>query len=179
MKISKLILAGVAVAAAVPLVIYMRATAPKGTRVVTPFDKDKYLGKWYEVARLDYFFERNLDNVTANYSMNNDGSIKVVNRGFDTVKNAWKESIGKAKFAGDPSEGKLKVSFFGPIWSGYNVIALEADYRYALVAGRNLDYLWILSRDTTIPKRIQDSYLQEGTKLGYDVSKLIWVKHDQ
>ena len=96
MKRNTLVWASVATAVAVPLFMYLRPTAPKGTQPVKPFDAQKYLGKWYEMARLDYFFERNLDNVTAHYSLNDNGTIKVVNRGFDVVKNEWKESVGKA-----------------------------------------------------------------------------------
>lgn len=179
MKRSNLIWAGVAAAAIVPVILYSRPTAPKGARPVSPFEAERYLGTWYEIARLDFFFERNLDNVTAHYSSNDDGSIKVVNRGFDRKHNKWKESIGKAKFDCSPGEGKLKVSFFGPIYAGYNVIALDEDYQYALVAGRNLDYLWILSREKTIPEQVKQLYLKEAEKLGYDVSKLVWVRQDE
>jgi apolipoprotein D and lipocalin family protein len=178
MKKSTVIWAGVAAVATLPLFLYLRPTMPKGAKPVSPFDKDKYLGTWYEMARLDYFFERNLINVTANYSIGNNGTIKVINRGFDVRLNIWKESIGKAKFAGDPSSAALKVSFFGPIYAGYNVIALDTYYKYALVAGRNLDYLWILSREKTIPEPVRLSYVEEAAKLGYNVSKLVWVKHD-
>jgi len=157
--------------------MYARTTAPRGARAVSPFDKNRYLGRWYELARLDYFFEKNLVDVTADYSLNDDGSIKVVNRGFDTIRNEWKESIGKAKFTGDPNEGRLKVTFFGPFYAGYNVIAIDDEYQHALVAGRNLNYLWILSRDKEIPDRIATSFLEKAIKLGYEVSKLKWVKH--
>ena len=177
MKTSNVIWTALAAAAVVPIVMYTRPTAPRGAQAVTPFDKDKYLGKWYELARLDYFFERNLVNVTADYSMNEDGTIKVVNRGFDSNRNEWKKSIGRAKFAGDPNEGKLKVSFFGPLYAGYNVIALDEYYQHALVAGRNLSYLWILSRDQNIPDRVATSFLEKALDLGYDVSKLKWIKH--
>ena len=178
MKKGTIIWAGVAAAATVPLFLYLRPTAPRGVTAVTPFDKDKYLGTWYEIARFDYFFERRLQNVTANYSMNSDGTIKVINRGYDPSRDMWKESVGKAKFAGDPSVAALKVSFFGPIYAGYNVIALDTYYKYALVAGRNFNYLWFLSREKTMPESIRLSYLNEASKLGYDVSKLIWVKQD-
>jgi apolipoprotein D and lipocalin family protein len=152
--------------------------APKGAMAIQSFDKTKYLGKWYEIARLDFKHERNLNNTTANYSLNEDGSIRVVNRGFNTVKNEWEEAIGKAKFRGSDKEAKLKVSFFGPFYSGYNVIAIDNDYQYALVAGKNLDYLWILSRTTTIPTSIKTDYLEKAKSLGYDVEKLVWVTHN-
>jgi apolipoprotein D and lipocalin family protein len=177
MKASKVVWTALAAAAVVPIVMYARTTAPRGARAVSPFDKNRYLGRWYELARLDYFFEKNLVEVTADYSLNDDGSIKVVNRGFHTIRNEWKESIGKAKFKGDPNEGRLKVTFFGPFYAGYNVIAIDDEYQHALVAGRNLNYLWILSRDKEIPDRIATSFLEKAIKLGYEVSKLKWVKH--
>lgn len=149
---------------------------PKGAEAVKPFDKSKYLGKWYEIARFDYRFERNLNNVTATYSLRDDGAIKVDNRGYNTKKNKWEESIGRAKFVKDPNEARLKVSFFGPFYAGYNVIAIDKDYRYALVAGRSLDYLWILSREKTIPNTIKEEYVKKAKGLGYKVEELVWVE---
>lgn len=156
-----------------------RVSIPKGAKAVKPFDTKQYLGKWYEIARLDFKFEKNLNNVTAEYSDQDNGLIKVDNRGYDTVKNEWKQSVGKAKFVKDPQEARLKVSFFGPFYAGYNVIAIDPDYQYALVAGNNLKYLWILSRKTTIPEKIKNDYLKQAKQLGYDTSDLIWVKHDR
>ena len=155
------------------------STIPEGATPVSPFDREKYLGRWYEIARLDFKYERNLDNVTADYSLNENGTIRVVNRGYDTVKKKWVDAKGKAKFRGDENVGKLKVSFFGPFYSGYNVIALDSAYRYALVAGKNLKYLWILSRDTRIPEEIRNNYLRIARGIGYDTAALIWVKHDR
>lgn len=155
------------------------ASIPKGAKAVTPFDKERYLGKWYEIARLDMRFERNLNNTTANYSVNSDGSIKVVNRGYNYKTNEWKQAEGKAKFAGDENTARLKVSFFGPFYSGYNVIALDKDYKYALVAGESLKYLWILARDTKIPDSVRQQYLKIAQDIGYNTSELIWVEHDK
>lgn len=150
---------------------------PEGAVPVKPFDKDRYLGTWYEVARFDFRFERNLNNTTAQYSLNDDGSIRVVNRGFNYVKGQWKESVGKARFVASPDEARLKVSFFGPFYGGYNVIALDSEYQYALIAGSSLEYLWILSRTKTIPDAVKESYLKQARELGFDVEKLIWVEH--
>jgi len=152
---------------------------PPKAVAVSSFNKEKYLGKWYEIARMDFRFERNLNNTTANYSLNPDGSIKVDNRGYNFKTNEWKQAIGKAKFAGNENIAKLKVSFFGPFYGGYNVIALDKDYKYALVAGKNLKYLWILSRETTIPERVKQSYLKIADELGYQTASLIWVEHTQ
>lgn len=150
---------------------------PEGAVPVKPFDKERYLGTWYEVARFDFRFERNLNNTTAQYSLNDDGSIRVVNRGFNYVKGQWKESVGKARFVASPDEARLKVSFFGPFYGGYNVIALDSEYQYALIAGSSLDYIWILSRTKTIPDAVKESYLKQARELGFDVEKLIWVEH--
>ncbi len=149
---------------------------PDKATAVQNFDADKYLGKWYEIARFDYKFERNMNQVTATYSKNPDGSIKVDNRGYDYVKNEWKESIGEARFVNSENEARLKVSFFKPFWAGYNVIELADDYKYALVVGNNLKYLWILSREKTIPENIKKQFLEKAQSIGYDTSKLIWVE---
>lgn len=155
------------------------STIPKGAVAVTPFDQSKYLGKWYEIARLDFKFERNLNNTTAEYSLNDNGTIKVVNRGYDTLKLEWKKAEGKAKFARDKNTAMLKVSFFGPFYGGYNVIALDDEYKYALIAGESLKYLWILARETTIPDDIKTKYLETASKVGYNTKELIWVNHDK
>lgn len=150
-------------------------TIPKGAYPVKDFKPEKYTGTWYEVARFDYVFEKNLSNVTATYSFNQDGSIRVDNKGYNTKTGKWKQSIGKAKFKEDKSTGKLLVSFFGPFYSGYNVISVDKDYSYALVAGRNLKYLWLLSRTPTMPESIKDKYINEAENIGYNTSELIWV----
>ncbi len=155
------------------------STIPKGAKPVTAFEKEKFLGKWYEVARLDYKFEKGLNNNTAEYSLRDDGKIKVKNRGFKYKDNEWKEITGKAKFANADNVGMLKVSFFGPFYSGYNVIAIDKDYKYALIVGKNLKYLWILSREKTIPDDIKSTYLKIAKDVGYDTSELIWVQHSK
>lgn len=154
------------------------SSMPKGAKAIENFDKEKYLGHWYEIARLDFVFEKNLNNTTAEYSINADGSIKVVNRGYNYLKNKYVESVGKVKFSGDSNQGKLKVSFFGPFYSGYNILALDPDYKYALVAGKNLKYLWLLSREKTMPATVKEAYLNLAKGLGYNTSALIWVKHN-
>jgi apolipoprotein D and lipocalin family protein len=159
--------------------IYACSTIPEGAVAVKPFDKTKYLGKWYEIARLDYRHEKNMDNVTAEYSLNDNGTIKVDNNGFNTKTGKWEQAIGKAKFAVDEQTAMLRVSFFGPFYSGYNVIAIDDEYRYALVAGENLEYMWILSRDTRIPDNIKLDYVRKAEMLGYKTAELVWVKHDE
>jgi apolipoprotein D and lipocalin family protein len=161
------------------LMLFSCSTIPKGITAVHQFDKSKYLGKWYEIARLDFKFERNLNNTTAEYSINTNGTIKVLNKGYDTTTQKWKSATGKAKFVKEVNIGMLKVSFFGPFYSGYNVIAIDKEYKYALIAGKNLKYLWILSRDTTLPEDAKEKYLQLAQKVGYKTDDLVWVKHDK
>ena len=162
------------------IMIALTSTASAETRItpVSPFNLDQYLGKWYEIARIDFFFERGLDNTTAEYSLNDNGSVRVVNRGYNKDKKKWKDAKGKAKFVGDTNVGALKVSFFGPFYGGYNVIALEENYQYALVAGDDESNLWILSREKTIPDEIKEKYLKIAEQAGYDVSDLLWIAHD-
>ncbi|MDA3911641.1 MAG: lipocalin family protein [Bacteroidales bacterium] len=155
------------------------STIPKGVEAVKDFEKTSYLGKWYEIARFDFKFEEGLNNTTAEYSVNEDGTIRVENRGFDYTEKTWEQAIGKAKFVGDDDVAMLKVSFFGPFYAGYNVIALDENYKYALVCGQSLKYLWFLSRETEIPENIKNEYLQLAEDLGFDTSELIWVEHDK
>lgn len=165
-------------AAATAVSLSSCVSIPKGAVAVKPFDQNRYLGTWYEIARMDFKFEKGLDHVTATYTLNSDGTIRVDNKGYSVKDRKWKESIGKAKPAGEAPEGRLKVSFFGPFYAGYNVIAIDPDYRYALVAGNNLHYLWILSREKSIPEEIKKDYLEKAKKLGYDTSQLVWTRQD-
>ncbi|MCL9808739.1 lipocalin family protein [Flavobacterium luminosum] len=158
---------------------YSCSTIPNGAVAVQSFDKERYLGKWYEMARLDFKYERDLSNTTAFYSLNEDGTIKVDNKGYHTKKETWTQAIGKAKFVGAEHVGMLKVSFFGPFYSGYNVIAIDENYQYALVAGKNLKYLWILSRKPHLPEAIKEHYLKIADSIGFTTADLLWVKHDQ
>lgn len=150
---------------------------PEGATAIKNFNVDKYMGKWYEIARFDFKFEKDLDQTTASYSLNENGTVKVENRGYNYVKKEWKESIGEARFVDDKSEARLKVSFFKPIWAGYNVVDIDDDYRYALVAGNSLKYLWILSRTQDIPDTIKQRFLDKAEKMGYNTQNLIWVSH--
>ena len=166
-------------AAAIILVMGCKSTIPDGAEAVTPFDIERYMGKWYEVARLDFKQERDLNNVSATYTLNDDGTVHVLNRGYNYVKNEWEEAEGKAKFVGPEDVARLKVSFFGPFYSGYNVIGLDPKYQYALVAGEDLKYLWLLSRSTSMPKDVRDKYLNVAEQIGYNTSDLVWVEHDR
>jgi apolipoprotein D and lipocalin family protein len=159
--------------------LYSCSSIPKGVIAVNSFDKEKYLGKWYEIARLDFKYEKDLDNTTAEYSLNTNGTIKVDNKGYNVKTGEWKQAIGKAKFVRNDTIAMLKVSFFGPFYSGYNVIALDSNYKYALIAGANFKYLWILSRETSIPDEIKNKYLKIAKDYGYNISDLLWIAHDK
>lgn len=154
------------------------AVIPEKAKPVDGFDINLYMGSWYEVARLDHRFERDLDNVTAYYSLKDNGLVKVENRGYDRISKKWKSVSGLAKFRNQNNIGALKVSFFRPFYGSYNVIALDKDYQYALVAGNNLNYLWILARTKNIPIDIRNTYLEIAKDIGYDTTNLIWVKQD-
>ena len=158
---------------------YSCATIPQGVPVIEKFEKARYLGKWYEVARFDFAFEKNLNNTTAEYSLREDGKIAVKNRGYNYVTKKWQEANGKARFKGLDTRAELEVSFFGPFYAAYNVVALDKDYKYALVAGSSLKYLWILSRTKTIPEDVRKNYINIAIALGYDINKLLWIEHDK
>ena len=144
---------------------------------VTGFEVGRYLGTWYEIARFDHSFERDLDKVSADYSLREDGGLKVVNRGFDTKKQKWHEAIGKAYFVQTPDIARLKVSFFGPFYGAYNVIELDKkDYSYVLITGGK-DYLWILSRSPQLSPDIQAQLIAKAQSLGFDTSKLLYPSH--
>ena len=163
------------------LAVFMTACtgAPEGVEPVSDFELDRYLGTWYEIARLDHRFERGLSNVTANYSLRDDGGVKVINRGYNAEDQEWDEAEGKAYFVGDEDIGQLKVSFFGPFYGGYNVIELDkAGYQYSMVAGPDRSYLWILSRSPDLDDAVLERLLAKAGELGFPLGELIMVEHD-
>ncbi len=162
---------------ALTTLISCQTTAPPNAKPVTGFEVDRYLGKWYEIARLDHRFERGLTHITAEYSKNDDGTIAVKNRGYKVAESKWSEATGKAKFAGDKNVGQLKVSFFGPFYGSYNIIELAPDYSYALVVGPNTNYLWILAREPKLDPTVQQKLIDKAKSLGFDTESLIYVDH--
>ncbi len=153
-------------------------SVPDGVTPVSPFELDRYLGRWYEIARLDHSFERGLSDVTADYRLQADGSVEVVNRGYDGKKAEWREAVGRAVFLGERDVGSLKVSFFGPFYGGYHIADLDQPgYRWALVTGPDRDYLWILARTPELPAEVRERLVSKASALGFDTSKLIWVEH--
>ncbi len=159
--------------------IIISAKSPDQTIKSTfEFKLDKYLGTWYEIARFDHSFERGLEGATANYSLMDNGKIKVVNSGYKNGFNGkLNTAIGKAKLASPNTPRNLKVSFFLFFYSPYNILELDENYQYALIGSNSSKYLWILSRTPEIDDKLYNSILEKATKRGYDVSKLIKVKH--
>lgn len=148
---------------------------PKGVQPVAGFELDRYLGTWYEIARLDHRFERGLSRVTAEYSARPDGGVKVVNRGYSERKKRFSEATGKAYFVGQSDSGHLKVSFFGPFYASYVVFSLDDNYQQAFVSGNNRKYLWFLSRSPEVSDADMQRFKARATELGFALDKLISV----
>lgn len=149
---------------------------------VRNFDLSLYLGKWYEIARFDHLFERGMHDAIAEYSLNPDGTVCVVNSGWKDGTFRSKEAVAKAVKATssdpNPLPSHLRVSFFRPFYSDYRVLMVAPDYRYALVGGSSSKYLWILARDPYLDELDIEDILLEATLRGYPVHKFIWVNQD-
>jgi apolipoprotein D and lipocalin family protein len=153
---------------------------PEGVVAVKEFELGRYLGKWYEIARLDHSFERGLNNITAEYSLRDDGGVKVINSGFSKEDNEWQQAEGKAFFVDETDNGHLKVSFFGPFYGSYIVFELDRkNYQYAFVSGPDTSYLWLLARTPQVDKKVTEQFVKRSQELGFDTSKLIYVEHDK
>jgi apolipoprotein D and lipocalin family protein len=162
----------------IPFLIFSCVSIPEGVSPITGFDVQRYLGTWYEIARLDHSFERGLERVTAEYSLREDGGIKVVNKGFDPQKKRWKSAVGKAFFVGGSDTGRLKVSFWGPFYASYNIIHLDKkNYAYALVCGPRKSYFWILSRKPYMEETLKSELIAKAKDWGFETDKLILVAH--
>lgn len=167
------------------IVVLLMLTActglPEGVQPVKPFEVERYLGKWYEIARLDHSFERGLSSVTADYTLRPEGGIRVINRGYSSAEQKWEQAEGKAFFVKDSGTGYLKVSFFGPFYGSYVIFELDQDYQYAFVSGPNRDYLWLLSRQPVISESLRQHFIDRARQNGFDVDKLIFVdqQHQQ
>jgi apolipoprotein D and lipocalin family protein len=152
---------------------------PENVKPVDNFKLEKYLGKWYEIARLDHSFEKGLSRVSAGYSLRPDGGVKVINRGYSAKDNKWKEAVGKAYFVKGPDQGFLKVSFFGPFYGSYVVFALDHEnYQYALISGPDKSYLWLLARSPKMNEDIKNDLIAKAKAAGFNTGKLIFVNHD-
>ncbi len=151
---------------------------PEGITPIQNFELENYLGKWYEIARLDHSFERGLHKVTAEYDMRQDGGVSVTNRGYLTSKGKWKDAQGKAFFVDQPTIGHLKVSFFGPFYGTYAIFELGDNYEYAFVSGSTTKYLWFLSRTPEVSQELKDHFLEKAGGLGFDTEALIFVDQE-
>lgn len=152
---------------------------PDGVKPVNHFQSERYLGKWYEIARLDHSFERGLKHVSAEYSRREDGGIRVINRGYSAKESKWKEAEGRAYFVNRPDQGFLKVSFFGPFYGSYVIMELDrTNYGWALVCGPDRSYLWILARSTRLDEETQKQLIAKAAALGFDTGKLIYPQHN-
>ena len=152
---------------------------PEDLKAVNNFDLNRYLGTWYEIARLDHRFERGLNNISADYTMNTNNSIKVINKGWNVTDQKWEQAEGKAYFVEQHDIGRLKVSFFGPFYGGYNIIDLDKkNYSYAMVTGPDKSYFWILSRTKQLPKAKLDALINRAKVMGFPVDKFIFVNQD-
>lgn len=149
---------------------------PDGMTAVKNFDSERYLGTWFEIARLDHSFERGLDQVSATYSMRDDGGIKVVNKGYSAEDKEWQEAIGKAYFVDDENTGHLKVSFFGPFYGSYIIFKMDqVDYQYAFISSYNHEYLWLLSRTPQVSDEVKQDFIDTAAKYGFETEQLIFV----
>lgn len=153
---------------------------PENVKPVSDFELDRYLGTWYEIARLDHRFERDLSDVTANYSMRDDGGVRVLNRGYSEKKERWEDAEGKAYFVNEADEGFLKVSFFGPFYGSYVIFDLDKeDYQYAFVSGPDTSYLWFLSRTPTVSDAMIERFTTHAGELGFNIDDLIFVSQER
>jgi len=150
---------------------------PEGIQPAGGFELERYLGTWHEIARLDHRFERGMEQITANYSMRDDGGVRVLNRGYLPAKNRWKEAEGKAFFVGARDTGFLKVSFFGPFYGSYVIFDLDREnYGHVFVSGPDRSYLWFLARTPTVPDSLRTRFVTKTHALGFDTTALIWPK---
>ncbi|OXY82474.1 lipocalin family protein [Oceanimonas doudoroffii] len=152
------------------------AGKPEGISPVAGFELNRYLGTWHEIARLDHSFERGLSRVTADYSLRDDGGVRVINRGYDAAAGEWRQAEGKAYFVQSPNLGHLKVSFFGPFYGAYVVFELDDNYQYALISGPSRNYLWLLARTPTLKPAVQQRLITKASEAGFDTDRLIFVK---
>jgi apolipoprotein D and lipocalin family protein len=152
---------------------------PENVTPVDNFKIEKYLGRWYEIARFDHSFERGLTRVTADYSLRDDGGVRVLNRGYSAESDSWKEAEGKAYFVKGSDQGYLKVSFFGPFYGSYIIFGLDHDnYQYSLVCGPSKSYLWILARTPKMEEDLKSFLMEKAAASGFDITTLIFVDHD-
>ena len=148
---------------------------PQGVDPVTNFELERYLGTWYEVARMENEFERGLDSVTATYSLKDNGQVHVLNRGWKTSESQWVAAVGSAKFAQSSNVGHLAVSFFWPFFGSYVIFELDEDYEYAWVSGEDRSTLWYLSRSPDVDAASLARFRERASELGFSLDNVIDV----
>lgn len=148
---------------------------PETVEPVREFNAQRYLGTWYEIARLDHSFERGLTHVTAEYSNREDGGIRVLNSGTDITTGEREQAEGKAYPVDEESVGHLKVSFFGPFYASYVIFELDENYQYAFVSGPDTDFVWLLARTPIVSDELKQDFIDRITEAGFDADELIWV----
>jgi apolipoprotein D and lipocalin family protein len=166
----------ISLGASLYFLMFANTGIPEGMTPVKGFDVKRFTGTWYEIARLDHGFEKGLSHVSAEYSLREDGGIKVINKGFNMKKGQWENASARGYFIDSPDIGRLKVSFFGPFYGSYNIIDLdEKNYSYAMVTGPKINFFWILSRQKTLDPNIMQSLIQKAKSMGFKLEKLILV----
>lgn len=161
---------------------YLLKTLKTSLRNIEPvknFNVNKFLGKWYEIAEIGCQNQNELNNITVEYNLNKDSSIQITKNGYNFQEGEFQEIVAKAEFVDSPAEGKMKISFIRPFYSAYNIIAIDPEYKYALIVGKDINHLWLLSRETSIPENILDDYLKQAENIGFDLDNLQWVRHEE
>ena len=157
-----------------------RKTYDENLPLYREFDAIKYLGKWYEIARMQQHpYEKNMEFVSACYKAKSNGDIKVINSGFDMQEWKWTSIEGTATYASNNMNlWALKVTFFWPFYGWYNIISIARDYQYALVVGEDTNSMWMLSREKTMPEDIKQSFLMTIKSLGFDLEKVHFTQQE-
>ncbi len=161
------------------LILFVNACVkvPEWVTPVKNFKVKRFMGTWYEIVRLDHRFERGMNSVTANYSLDPDGGIKIQNSGYMVRWKEWRYREARASFVDQTNIGLLKVAYTRPLYFPYVIFKLDPDYEYAFVCGKDRSLLWLLSRTEYVDQDVIDDFVAEAKKLGFDTSKLIFVSH--
>ncbi len=159
-------------------IIMFSCSEKRHLKSVESVDLEKYMGRWYEIARFDHSFERGLKCVEANYTMREDGKVTVLNKGTDEKTGKLRSAQGIAKIPDSDLPGVLKVSFFWPFWGNYYIIDLDESYTYALVGEPSRKYLWVLARTKTLNDDVYNDLLKKADSLGFDTGQLLKILHD-
>lgn len=158
------------------LLFFASALTQVDNRPVERLDLARFMGHWYEIARFDHRFERNLEAVSTEYRLLDDGKVEILNRGIDTRSGAVKEAVGRGRVT--RQAGLLRVSFFGIFYADYRILELAPDYSWALIGGNSDRYLWILARTPTLSYKTLQQILQLAERRGYDTDRLIYIDQE-